>query len=447
MILAELENFVITQCKIVDNVVTMPKLFTRSKAGKIRHWQTFVFASANIVPNTRESWLAIATKTQLKHDWISIKNISDKGITYTISGQEGGKSTISDPKIISVGKNTGKINETSAFTQAIMEAWSLYKKKLREGAVTRVNAVIDENNITFEEIMKLPGEKPWRLCAMEYHNVRSGKNWAKVVFPCYAQTKLDGIHFTAVYVPSETPYIDIYPRGRIKNTQNTHIADALLPILSRNEYKGYYLCGELYKNGVSRQEITSSANQEIDAPIIKLELHVFDCFTPNEKLTFEIRWQKACEIVALANSQYIKQIETVLVDSKETLDSFFNKKIKEGEEGVIIRNMKGLYEFGITNAHRTFMALKYKNRQDAEFKVINFREGSGKMAGQIIFQCETPEGKTFWVDPNWPETMRREWYTKCINGILNVNGKLATIEFDILSNDKIPLQPKLISLN
>ena len=96
------------------------------------------------------------------------KNYSNMYYSY---GLEGGKK-VECNQIISIGKNIGKKNETSHYEQAILDAQSKWNKKRDLGYRNK--------NIKESEII-------YPMLANDFH-----KHKSKMVFPCYAQPKLDG---------------------------------------------------------------------------------------------------------------------------------------------------------------------------------------------------------------------------------------------------------------
>jgi hypothetical protein len=81
--------------------------------------------------------------------------------------------------------------------------------------------------------------------------------------------------------------------------------------------------------------------------------------------------------------------------------------------------------------------LKVKNFQDAEFKIINFRDGIGKERGLVIWECETKEGRNFTCRPSGSYEERRELF-KIAHRFLYM---YLTVKFFELTNDGIPRFP------
>ena len=132
--------------------------------------------------------------------------------------------------------------------------------------------------------------------------------------------------------------------------------------------------------------------------------------------------------------KYIKQVKTEECDKEKNIDEFLDKYIKEGYEGLIIRNKNGKYE---ENA-RSVNLQKLKKFVDEEFKIINYTTPNvGKEVGYVIWICETKEGKTFNVRPSGNYTERKKLYREGKKYI----GKMLTVRYQELTNGNVPRFP------
>lgn len=86
-----------------------------------------------------------------------------------------------------------------------------------------------------------------------------------------------------------------------------------------------------------------------------------------------------------------KMVETIVFEESPTeikIDEYFDEKIDQGHEGIIIRNLHGPYQIDTRSSH----ILKKKEFFDNEFEIIDVIEGKNK---QGIFVCKTHDGGTF----------------------------------------------------
>ena len=145
--------------------------------------------------------------------------IQETGILY---GNLVKNSTICKPK------NIGKSNEKNAREQAILEMYSRVDKKLRSGYFTTVEEAQNKNVIL-----------PMLAKSYEDHN-------HKIVYPCYAQPKLDGMR-------ASVSKNEMLSRKGIGIKTMDHILNELKPVFI-NETDDNILDGELYAHGLSFQD-------------------------------------------------------------------------------------------------------------------------------------------------------------------------------------------------
>jgi ATP-dependent DNA ligase len=103
----------------------------------------------------------------------------------------------------------------------------------------------------------------------------------------------------------------------------------------------------------------------------------------------------------------------------------------------MIRNDNMPFVFGKRVSDRLF---KYKPEYDAEFKLIGFNEGAGKLAGTPIWTFETKKGLQFNCTPTGTIKDRRELFDEVstAQGAKKWLNKYYTIKFYGYSDDGIP---------
>ena len=128
----------------IDNnyKIKFPKLFSKlNNSNKIRFWDIYAF-----LLNNKE-------KIILTNDLTNLSNFNElkliypkvKMYIYTEYGQMNGKITITEPTIITEGKNIGRSNETSIFTQSLIHMRNLYLKKIKTGYSLKLSNITTEN--------------------------------------------------------------------------------------------------------------------------------------------------------------------------------------------------------------------------------------------------------------------------------------------------------------
>lgn len=356
------------------------------------------------------------------------------------------KVTVSIPTYITKGKNIGKKNATTMFTQALISARSKYLKKMTESS--------DRKNTK-------------RYFPVAVHNYATDPcdDTKKLRMPAAVQRKLDGGRAVAYYDES-TDMPVLYSRKLKDLSGNEHIVEVLKPflVIASKKYPGLYLDGEIYKHGLSLQVISGIMRRDKESVDEKtLEYHIFDVFFPTgtahtKGLPYIERKKILDDIFTIAlqhksNSKFLVKVKTHIVNSVAEETALYKKFLKEKYEGSIIRNLDAPYEFGINKEIRTYQIRKRKPRHSDEYEIVGYTEGSqGKDKGAIIWILKTPcdkkkkiESIEFTSTPVGIDYAERYKLFKEMTPEIfadNYKGKQMTVEYDELSADGVPLRAK-----
>jgi len=358
---------------------------------------------------------ALASTGRVKRWYASVEEtIEGYGhITYEF-GQDGGKQQI-QRKVVEVGKNIGKTNETLPFEQACNDAESKCNKKRDAG--------YQENKTTLSTPI-LP------MLAHSYDKRSHNIEW-----PCYAQPKIDGVRCT---VGMKDGKINMFTRKGKEMTLMSHIEEDLEKLFAQAKALDYdidhlYFDGELYSDDLTFQELagTLRRHKNTKETLDKIYLITFDLFWSNIDTRFETRYANLEELYEHIYLENVKLIETRLIN-KDELDIKHQQHIQNGYEGIILRNRSGYYKM----KHRSADLQKLKMFQDSEFPIVGFKEGDGTEKGCVVWQCTTG-AYTFWVRPKGTQEERRELFD---NGFDYIEKHL-TVRFQELTDDGIPRFP------
>jgi DNA ligase-1 len=290
----------------------------------------------------------------------------------SLSGLIDGK--LSEDRSTSISKNIGKVNETTPTEQAIFEANAKIQSKMSEGYFETVKEA--ENNIVI-----LP------MLAKDYK-----KESHKVIFPCYAQPKLDGQRaLGAKFIPM------ISRKGKKIDTMS-HIQKDL-DGLALN--KGVYIDGELYAHGLSFQENMKLIKKYREGETEKVKFHVYDIVMD---APFKERYTTLSALVLPFDN--VELVPTVVINNEDQLKEIHQIYLKQGYEGTIVRHSDATY--GVNK--RDSQLLKYKDFIDIACKVIDIVP-SDKRPEQGVCVCEldTPKGKsTFHTGMKFSHTEREQ---------------------------------------
>ena len=317
----------------------MKKIYSVSKTGKILVWQAELNPEMN----------------------------ADGHIEIVISsGQLEGKHT-TKVRLVKSGKNIGRSNETSIQRQAFLELVRLYTQQRDKGYVDDVKDVSATKQVGSVKKPQLADKYPDKA-----HKI-GDKN------DIVTQPKIDGVR--CFITQTEEGLMFTSRSGKPIPTVDhivTEIGDKL-PM-------GHIIDGELYIEGYELQDITSvvlpTKNKKTDE-LHKIKLYWYD-YIPlgQEDDTYLSRF---IENTLKFNPVIITKLKCDLF-FEETLEEVFDRYIAEGYEGMMLRNAKAGYKFGI----RTDKLLKYKKMNTDEFKILDIVESDQDQAPRFV--CDLGNG-------------------------------------------------------
>lgn len=332
-------------------------------------------------------------------EWVIYVRGSLIGVTH---GLIDGKKIIKQ-KEIKEGKNIGKKNETTPEEQALLEAESTWNHQKDKGY--------------FETIEEAETEQIY--LPMLAHMFTKRKH--NIDYFAYVQPKFDGIRCLCKKISNFD--IDFMSRGgkKYKVLQRHPLREELLEKMKVGEIYD----GEIYKHSWSLQRITSAV-KKFSGDTLELEYWVYDI--ANDE-TFQ---KRLCKLPL--DSVNIKHVKTYMIWKEEEVYKHHDQFVKEGFEGVIIRNAKGLYTFG----SRSKDLQKYKQFIDEEFEIIGFGVENQNINGVdyecIMYQCKTKDGDEFDCRPKGTLLTRQELYRKEIKNKQCI-GKMLTVRYFQLTDD------------
>jgi len=371
---------------------TWKLLYDKSSTGKVKEWQISVFEMGN--------------SAEIK----------------IISGYVDGKKTVRT-RVVDKGKNIGKVNSTTPYTQAIKDAESKWKKKQDKGYVSQMS-----------QVGKKPNYNP--MLAKTYYSknhprvVKGEVKETEIILPIFVQPKLNGVRCIArkeegvVYITSRL--------GKDYGKVCSKLTNQLRLVMNNTEIWD----GEIYVHGWSFQKIIRAIKKK-RADTRKLQFHVFDF--PHLHTEFN----KRIKFMHLVNkNKYVHQVETILINYKSQIKPFHDGWVSDGYEGLILRDPEGLYQF----KHRVKELLKYKEFIDEEFYITSLKydmrqdtDDNGNIIQRkcVKFKCYTKDGLHFDVVPQGSLEQREYWWN---NPPLIKNLKL-TVRYQELSEDGVPIFP------
>jgi len=288
------------------------------------------------------------------------------------------------------GKNEGKANATTPAIQAEKEAKARWEKQKKKGYVETIEAA-EKGEV--DNIIE-GGIEPMLAHTFE-------KQGHKISYPCYIQPKLDGIRCIAIVKNGKCT---LWSRTRKPITSCPHIIKEIERMF---EFADIVLDGELYNHEFKDnfEHIVHLVRQEEpDAQCTDVGYYIYDTINGD---TFEKRHGYLYKCITIGNSafDYVRLVDTTLVNENET-GYWYDIFKKDGYEGAMLRNVKGLYV-----NKRSVDLIKIKEFKDEEFEITGIDEGRGKLAGHVgAFVCVTSDGKEFLAKMSGETAKLKEYF-------------------------------------
>jgi DNA ligase-1 len=335
----------------------------------------------------------------------------------TIAGLQDGNQVTSE-WTVTLPKNEGRVNATTAEQQAELEVKALYSKKLR----------VDYFE-TVEEIDVPKMTKPMLATGWEK---RKGKiDYSDTV---WVQPKLDGIRCIA-------SRNGLFSRTGKRIVAVPHVFEALQPLFEK--HPDAVLDGELYNHDlhddfnaiVSMVRKTKVNPKVFDISKELVEYHVYD--NPgNMEMGFGDRFNlladQLIETHVSGNDSPVRLVLTMYAHSEAEVNAHYDSFLSQGYEGGIIR-LDGPYE-----KKRSNLLIKRKDFEDDEFEIVRIEEGLGNWSGaakRVVFKIE--DGRE--VGSGLKGT--REYARTVLAEADDYVGKKVTIQFFTRTPDGIPRFP------
>jgi ATP-dependent DNA ligase len=419
-----------------DNIFYFPTIVANSNTGKSLLWTiTVALEHSGKLVKILDKYLKQPVP-QLGQGYVGIISVK--------SGQQGRPARKAAETRITEGKNTTKKNATNVITQAFRDAFGKYRHKLKVASANTVK----KSNMYPPILIKKNGET--KASTLTEDDIAVG---------VIVQPKLDGVRVVSYRQDDEiimySRKLGIYPGKEHIRTdlkQLFKIADRKCMQKSGN----IYFDGEIYKHGMSLQDISGQSRRNEHELDDLLEYHIFDCFFP-EHLEIQSAERQAVldAIFEEFDGEHVKRVENYVPQSLDEVYLLKDQYIKDGYEGIVVRRNTGIYKYSYNNS-RTNDIIKLKQRYSDEFECIGYKDGKGKNKGVLTWICQTKNGEQFAADPKDMSLDDRKHLFSILsqpsredpsvtNFVKYLKGKLLTIEYEDISNKGVPLRLKALA--
>ncbi len=216
----------------------------------------------------------------------------------------------------------------------------------------------------------------------------------KVKFPAYVQLKMDGMRFNAIVRDGKCEF-------RSRNGKEIQLLGNLeQEFISLAGGKNVVFDGELLVNDkgvvLDRQTgngILNKANKGTISDLDARKVHAtiwdiipYEDFVAGKgKTNYHTRFSI---LESLSMPKKIHLVESTVVGSLEEAQKIFEKYLAEGQEGIILKDMNGIWE-----DKRSKGQIKFKGELECDLKIVGVEEGTGKYAGMLgAILCESSDG-------------------------------------------------------
>lgn len=214
----------------------------------------------------------------------------------------------------------------------------------------------------------------------------------RINFPCFAQTKMDGMRALIVVKNDE---VVVYSRnGKIMEGLGEHFK----PIVCHNNivYDGELsVLDDAGKplsrkagNGILHKAVVGTISPE---EIARIRITLWDIIqivsweNGHDSTPYHARLH---ELNAIPSSDLHTIVDTVEVENLEHAENVFKQKLDAGEEGIILKNLDHPWE-----NKRSTQIVKMKEVIETDLKIVGFAEGTGKASKMLgALQCSNKDG-------------------------------------------------------
>ena len=216
----------------------------------------------------------------------------------------------------------------------------------------------------------------------------------KIKFPAYVQLKMDGMRFNAIVKDGKCEF-------RSRNGKEIQLLGNLeQEFIALADGKNVVFDGELLVNDkgvvLDRQTgngILNKANKGTISDLDARKVHAtiwdiipYDEFTLGKGIyNYQTRFSV---LQSLSLPKKIHLVESTVVADLEHAQTIFEKYLAAGQEGIILKDMNGIWE-----DKRSKGQIKFKGELECDLRIVGMQMGTGKYDGMLgAILCESADG-------------------------------------------------------
>lgn len=267
----------------------------------------------------------------------------------------------------------------------------------------------------------------------------------KIGFPSYAQLKLDGMRFNAIVRENKVEYRS--RNGKLLDIPSNLFNEAFIRLA--NVYRlGIVFDGELLVvdssdrplnrktgNGILTKAIKGTQSKD-ESELIRATIWDAIPYSAFCKGKYTEPYKERLDKLSRNINEFriktslghlINLVYTEIVEDPYIADRVFKKFLDQGQEGIILKSMHGIWE-----DKRSKEQIKFKAELECDLRIIAWERGTGKNANRLgALVCESEDGLLqVNVGSGYTDNERN------IFTVETVVGKVATVKYNARISDK-----------
>jgi DNA ligase-1 len=223
--------------------------------------------------------------------------------------------------------------------------------------------------------------------------VSPNKEIGRIQFPCFAQTKMDGMR--GVIVKRDGRVVVFSRNGNTMTKLDKHF-EAILSGIDNVVIDGELTVvdsdGKLLDrktgNGILNKTVVETVSDEEVARVRFTAWDLIDVCDFDKGVDRRTGVERLARLRAIPANPLFKVVETFEIANLEEAQELFKEQLAKGEEGIILKNNDHPWE-----DKRSKQCVKMKEVIEMDLKIVGFAEGTGKASGMTgAIQVENKDG-------------------------------------------------------
>ena len=223
--------------------------------------------------------------------------------------------------------------------------------------------------------------------------VSPNKEIGRIQFPCFAQTKMDGMR--GVIVKRDGRVVVFSRNGNTMTKLDKHFEAALSSVdnvVLDGELTVVDSDGKLLDrktgNGILNKTVVETVSDEEVSRVVFTAWDLIDVCDFDKGIDKRTGVERLARLRAIPANPLFEVVQTFEIANLEEAQELFKEQLAKGEEGIILKNNDHPWE-----DKRSKQCVKMKEVIEMDLKITGFAEGTGKASGMTgAIQVENKDG-------------------------------------------------------